>query len=472
MKFGLLTTVGAVVVAAVVWMAAQPRQIETVNAKQNPSANAGQNSTGEPLRVDDAIVSFSFEEPMVQRENIQLVGYQSCGQCDNPQCTGCAHQPSQPPQYGGPSQYGGPQFSIPQDHQAPGNIKCLEGVDANRCLPNGKEPGWKDSTKIPWEMFAYGEYIGPHRTPHVPDYRIRVNDQLEFNYMLTREQSSSPYQFQVGDQLALSSAIDETLDQGQTEDNRIEVISDGMISLKLVGQVRAAGKTVQELQRELNERYLKFVKNPSIVVQPVKTNTRLQDLRDAVDARAGNGGQIQLVVVSPDGTIQLPRVGSVPAVGLTLDEIRREVNARYQMHIRGIDVTPKLVQRAPRFIYVVGQVNRPGRIELTAPTTTLGAIALAEGELAGANLRNVVVFRRDAQWRLVATRLDLSGAMLGRRPAPSDDIWLRDSDIVLLPKRPIIRISEAVDQYLTQTVYSIVPQFVVFDFDNLGAIGN
>ena len=93
------------------------------------------------------------------------------------------------------------------------------------------------------------------------------------------------------------------------------------------------------------------------------------------------------------------------------------------------------------------------------------AVALAGGFLQGGNLRNIVVFRRDAQWRLMATRLDLSGPLYGRRPHPSDEIWLRDSDIVLVPPKPIQRLSEAVDLYLTRTLYTIIPEEILFNFD-------
>ena len=64
----------------------------------------------------------------------------------------------------------------------------------------------------------------------------------------------------------------------------------------------------------------------------------------------------------------------------------------------------------------------------------------------------------------MAIRLDLSGGLWGRRPMPSDEIWLRDSDIVLVPKMPIQRIADAIDLYSTQGLYGIFPtQFDVFD---------
>lgn len=328
----------------------------------------------------------------------------------------------------------------------------------------GREARWASAGSLPWEKYSFGEYIGPFRTPHVPEYRLRVDDQLEFVYVVTRRQSTEAYRFFVGDMISISSSGDPNLNQAS-----LQILSDGTISLPLIGIVRVAGKTISNLQRELNDRYADgFVKNPEIVVQVLQGNTPLEDLLRAVDARAGQGGQSRLANVAPDGTAQLPLVGSVPVVGLTLREISREVNARYRILLGpGVETTAVLVERAPRFIYVVGEVDEPGQFELTGPTSAIQAIALAGGFNEDGNLRQVVVFRRDANWQLIATKLDLAGALYGKRPYPSDEIWLRDSDIVLIPPKPIARLSDAVDQYLTQTIYSIFPQQgVAFNFDD------
>ena len=79
--------------------------------------------------------------------------------------------------------------------------------------------------------------------------------------------------------------------------------------------------------------------------------------------------RINRCVFSPDGTIQLPGVGSVPAQGLTLAELKYEVDERYTQFVNGIEVTPRLSSRAPRFVFVVGEVRRPDRHVLEGPTT-------------------------------------------------------------------------------------------------------
>ena len=172
--------------------------------------------------------------------------------------------------------------------------------------------------------------------------------------------------------------------------------------------------------------------------------------------------------VARAGDIQLPGIASVFVQGLTLAEAKQEIDARYNADIPGVQVTLVLEQRAKRFVYVLGEVGQSGRFELEGPTTVIQAIAMAGHWNPGANTRQVVVFRRGPDWRLMATMLDLRGALYAKRPVPVDDIWLNDSDIVLVPKTPIQQVDEVIDQYITRGVYSLVPREVIWNLNSTG----
>jgi polysaccharide biosynthesis/export protein len=292
--------------------------------------------------------------------------------------------------------------------------------------------GCNGAGSIPWEVFAQGEYIGPPRPADVPVYWLRVGDDLEIVYRLTREESSQPYELNVGDRVRVESVNDPMLDRD------LLVQPDGMITVRILGQVRAARRTVAELRDELEERYLQYYKVPAITVTPIQVNARLDDLWGAITGHsAQTNNQIQRVRVAPDGTIQLPAVGSVPAQNLTLDELKLEIDERYAQIVSGISVTPRLARRATRYVYVVGEVRQPGRYTLEGPTTVMQAIALAGGWNHDGKLCQIVVYRRAENWGLIATSLDLRRAMRGKSLCPADEIWIRDSDIVLVPKSGI-----------------------------------
>jgi polysaccharide export outer membrane protein len=320
------------------------------------------------------------------------------------------------------------------------------------------EPRWNDWGPIPWQAFAQGEYVGPARLSHLPEYHLRVDDEIEFIYRLTREELSHQYLLEVGDIIRIESIIDPALNRDVT------IQPDGTVDLLLIGEVRVVGRPAPEVRADLNSRYKKYYKVTDINVTRVKTQTRLEDLRAAVDSRFFSGGQGKRVKVTPEGTISLPSIGVVPAQGLSLDEIKREVDERYRQVVDGLEVTPILAQRAPRFVYVVGEVRNPGRFDLPQPTTAMQAIALAGGWNNGGNLRQIVVFRRAEDWRLLATKLDIRGGLYGTRPAPSDEIWLRDSDVVVVPKMPIQRVDDALELVFSRGLYRVVPVSFGYQF--------
>jgi polysaccharide export outer membrane protein len=234
--------------------------------------------------------------------------------------------------------------------------------------------------------------------------------------------------------------------------------------------VRASGRTAEELREDLEEQYTRYYKVPSITVTPIKVDTRLEDLRAAVDSRFGQGGQRGVARVTPEGTIQATGIGSMPAQGLTLEELNRELDARYAQLVEGIEVTPVLIRRAPRYVYVVGEVAIPGRYDLTGPTTAMQAITLAGGWNNGGNLREIVVFRRDENWQLMATRLDLRGALLGKRPAPADEVWVRDSDVVVVPKSGILLADDLIELVFTRGIYALFPFNFVGNVDRISRL--
>jgi polysaccharide biosynthesis/export protein len=326
----------------------------------------------------------------------------------------------------------------------------IQGVDC--LMGNGcGEPGWKAWGPIPWQAFGPGEYAGPARFAHMPEYRLRVDDQIEFVFRLKRDEVTRPYLLDVGDEIQIDSIIDEKL-------NRKAVVQpDGTVDLLMLGPVRVIRKTVEEVRDDLNEKYKKFYRITDLNVSRVTTQTRARDLLEAVNNRFFSGGQGKLVRVTPEGTVALPSIGVVPAQGLTLDELGREVQERYNQIVDGIEITPILSTRAPRYVYVVGEVRGPGRFEMVAPTTVMQSIALAGGWNNGGNLRQIVVFRRAEDWRLLATKIDVRGALYGERPSPSDEIWLRDSDIVVVPKMPVTRVDDVIELYLTRGLYSAFP---------------
>ncbi len=343
---------------------------------------------------------------------------------------------------------------------APCEVCAVDCSTCDRCGCGG----WERARAIAWQAYAQGEYVGHDRIVHVPEYRLRTDDLLDVVYRVTRHETSTPYRLNVGDEVRVESPDD--------KDRHRDLIiqPDGTMTLPLLGQVRASRRTVAQLRDQLEKLYTEYYRRPAVTVTPLKVNSKLEDLRSAVDGRYGVGGQSRRAKVTPEGTIALPVVGSVQAQGLTLRELQQELNEAYREEIEGIEVVPVLVERAPRYVYVLGEVRRPGRFELTGPTTVLQALSMAGSWNVRAHLRQIVIFRRGDDWRLMATVVDLEAALHGKQPCPAGEIWLSDSDVVIVPKRRILRWDDFIERVFTRRTCGAVPLRTAINFCDLSTL--
>jgi protein involved in polysaccharide export with SLBB domain len=315
---------------------------------------------------------------------------------------------------------------------------------------------WRCPQSMPFNVYGPGNYVGPARSAPVHEYRLRSGDQVQLTFLIKTVRSVGAYRLVVGDELLIESEADEKLTRGTLE-RGLEIQPDGTITLRFIGQIHAAGQTIDQLRELLNERYEEYYPDPSIDVTPVATGNIARQIREAISGSEGFNPQQTVQTITPEGTLRLPRLGAVPAQGLTLSELKREIILRYDSMSAGLDVEVVLEQQAPHYVYVLGEVTTPGRFEIDAPTTVLGGIALGGGYVPGANLRQVVIFRRGPNWELLSTMLDLRGAIMGKDSRPIDEIWLQDGDVVIIPPSPIRLFDRFVSQVFTEGVYGIVP---------------
>ncbi len=335
---------------------------------------------------------------------------------------------------------------------SPADPNPIPAVDCVNHCPPGYEATWQALGPV-WgfQEYAQGEYVGRARLPHVPTYRLRVDDNLDFVFRVTRNEIAGPYKLNVGDEISIESTNEADLKR------TLVVLPDGTVTLPLLGSVRVAQLNIHQLRDDLEQRYKKYYNTPAITVTPIRVDTKLEDLRYTVSGRSGFGGQVLPGRITPEGTVQLPAVGSVPAQGLTLDEFRAELAARFAEKVEGMEVMPVLKERAPRYVYVLGEVKTPGRFTLEAPTTVMQAISMAGSWTVGAHITNVVVFRRADDWRLIATVLDLRAALLGKRPCPASEIWVSDADLIIVPKSKLLRADNFIELVFTRGIYGVVP---------------
>jgi len=113
-----------------------------------------------------------------------------------------------------------------------------------------------------------------------------------------------------------------------------------------------------------------------------------------------DGYQAKVEVLS-DGTINLPRIGTVDVWGLTLEQARLRITSRYEKFLRRPLVYLDLVSSRPVKVTVTGQVGRPGVFSLPSTTvsgwpTLVDVVQKAGGVSASGDLSKIEVLRPSA----------------------------------------------------------------------------
>lgn len=99
------------------------------------------------------------------------------------------------------------------------------------------------------------------------------------------------------------------------------------------------------------------------------------------------------VAIRPDGTITLPLIGDIPAAGLTANALAKRIAERLTEYVSSPVVTVQVKEVNSYFIYVLGEVVKPGKYSLKSYANVMQGIALASGFAPFANRNKIKVLR-------------------------------------------------------------------------------
>lgn len=146
----------------------------------------------------------------------------------------------------------------------------------------------------------------------------------------------------------------------------------------------------------------------------------------------------QTVTVQPDGYISLKDVRDVKVQGRTLAQIKEDVLAAYAPFVRDPVLTVGLLQFEKPYFVANGEIETPGRHELRGATTLTQALAFAGGAKTGANLSQVLLFRRHGD-QVEVKEINVK-RMFSKRDLAEDPL-LRPGDMIVVPKSILGKLS-------------------------------
>lgn len=238
-------------------------------------------------------------------------------------------------------------------------------------------------------------------------------------------------------------------------DKPAEISNDGTVTLPMIGQVHAAGLTVEQFQANLVTAYKKFFKDPQVTVQvsdfrsqPVSVagnvglpgvvqlrgNRNLMEvIGQAGGLRADAGDSVLITRKLSEGPIPVPGAftdptGKFSVAHINIRTIMSGKSPQDNIQIKAHDVIT--VPRA-RMIYVLGNVTKPGGYVMTdnESMSLTQAIALAGGWSASASLSGTRILRADGGSEREQIPANIKKIMDNKAP----DLQMQPDDILYVP---------------------------------------
>jgi polysaccharide export outer membrane protein len=239
----------------------------------------------------------------------------------------------------------------------------------------------------------------------------------------------------------------------------VPIRPDGMISFPLIGDVQAAGRSVDELATAVTERLSRFVIEPRVAVIVTQLNSLNYTVNGEVNkpgvyplvtdvslteavARAGGfkKGQFRSssVEVADLSTAFIAREGHVLPVDFT--RLFRQGDLRFDIQLQDGDYI-NIPSGLSKEVYIVGEVNKPAQFAFREAMPMSRSLALAEGFTREADLTRVHIVRgalSNPNLIIVNFKDVLNGA--------AQDVQLEPNDIVYVPPTYLSRWAQMLNQ--------------------------
>lgn len=272
---------------------------------------------------------------------------------------------------------------------------------------------------------------------------VRPGDVIEVRFFRNTPLEAERYDLGVGDVVAI-----DVFEFPELSRERVIVLPDGFISVPLVGSLRAAGKTVDQMTFEIAQRLeAEQILDPQVSVAVVETDPR----REALLNPAGDQPTSQ-ITVSEAGFLNLPYIAPLSVTNLPLADLQTRVRDAYRDEFGGrVEVTTNLVSRATPFVFVMGEVTSPSGVELTGPFNPLMAIAAAGGFTPRAEPEEVRVVRVRSDGSYQQFPFNLEAGLEGSSNAGAN-FRLSPQDVVYVPPSGIANINTWIDLWIRQNI--------------------
>ena len=141
------------------------------------------------------------------------------------------------------------------------------------------------------------------------------------------------------------------------------------------------------------------------------------------------------VVVRPDGKISLPLIGDVQASGLNSSQVAAKIAVRLAEFKENPNVSVSLKEVNSYFIFVLGEVLKPGKYPLKSYATVLQGVSMAGGftPFASKNRMQVIRTHENGDGRENQIRIPVPYNELVSGKGEIENFILKSGDTIVVP---------------------------------------
>lgn len=141
------------------------------------------------------------------------------------------------------------------------------------------------------------------------------------------------------------------------------------------------------------------------------------------------------VAIRPDGMISMPLVGDISAANLTANALAKKIAERLTEYMSSPIVSVQMKEVNSYFIYVLGEVTRPGKYPLKSYANVMQGVSLAGGFTPFAKKNKIKVLRTTTNGSSEKHQIEIPVHYdeILKGNAVTGNFVLRSGDVIVVP---------------------------------------
>jgi len=197
-----------------------------------------------------------------------------------------------------------------------------------------------------------------------------------------------------------------------------------------------------DYKEELNYEYKIAVNDRLLIMTYLQLTSDSNQLNTALNSKGINiqiKEQVNIgQLVTPEGTVRLPLINTVKVLGLTQDQASALLIKKYKKYIKNPYVRVEIKNQR---VIVLGEVNKPGIVNITNGTINLFEVIAKSGDITDlAERKNIKIIRGDLRNPEIKI-VDLTDT----KNLLSSSLLIKSNDIVYVQSREINGVNKAIE---------------------------